>query len=89
MAIRGEIYSARVDTERRTYFFNVKENRRGEHFLNLVESDKHGEERFERRSIIVYHEDIARFKQAMLSAIEVVESPNSSDAELRKDRGDQ
>ncbi len=88
MAIRGEIYSARVDTERRTYFFNVKENRRGEYFLNLVESDKQGEERFERRSIIVYKEDIDRFRRAMLAAIEAVESSNSLDAGLPTDRED-
>ena len=38
MAIRGEIFSSQVQTEKRTYFFNVKENRTGSHFLNLVES---------------------------------------------------
>ena len=51
MAIRGEIFSSQVQTEKRTYFFNVKENRTGSHFLNLVESTKKPDGSFERHSI--------------------------------------
>ena len=40
MGLRGEIFSWRNTIGRRTYFFNVKENRTGDVFLNLVESKK-------------------------------------------------
>ena len=61
MAIRGEIFSSQVQTEKRTYFFNVKENRMGSHFLNIVESTKKPDGTFDRHSIMVYEEDIENF----------------------------
>jgi hypothetical protein len=36
MGIRGEIYSTSVGLPNRTYFFNVKENRLGDLYLNIV-----------------------------------------------------
>ena len=53
MGTRGEIFSTKADTDKRTYFFNVKENRFGDHFLNIAESRRVGEEtdKFERRQI--------------------------------------
>jgi hypothetical protein len=38
MGIRGEIFSTKVQLQNRTYFFNVKENRMGDLYLNIVES---------------------------------------------------
>ncbi|MCP5515274.1 MAG: DUF3276 family protein [Spirochaetales bacterium] len=70
MGIRGEVFSSKLNTEKRTYFFNIKENRKGDHFLNLVESAKHGEEGFERRSIIVYEEDLDDFVKEFTRAID-------------------
>ena len=61
MGIRGEVFSTRANSDKRTYFFNVKENRRGDLFLNIVESKKHGEEGFERHSVMVFEEDIEEF----------------------------
>jgi hypothetical protein len=70
MGSRGEIFSARVASGPRTYFFNVKENRTGDVFLNLVESKKSGETDFERHSIIVFQEDIGRFLEGLNQAVE-------------------
>lgn len=61
MGIRGEVFSSRVLSEKRTYFFNVKENRNGDLFLNIVESKRHGDSDFERRSIVVFREDLESF----------------------------
>ena len=61
MGLRGEVFSSRANSEKRTYFFNVKENRHGDLFLNIVESKKHGEEGFERHSVMVFEEDIEEF----------------------------
>ncbi len=58
MGLRGEVFSTRANSDKRTYFFNVKENRHGDLFLNIVESKKHGEEGFERHSVMVFEEDI-------------------------------
>ena len=38
MGIRGELFTTQVPAENRTYFFNVKENRLGDVFLQIVES---------------------------------------------------
>jgi len=69
MGIRGEVFSSRSSTEKRTYFFNVKENRNGDLFLNIVESKKHGDADFERRSVIVFAEDLDDFVQEFQKAV--------------------
>ena len=38
MGQRGEAFSTKLVSNERTYFFNVKENFRGEMYLNIVES---------------------------------------------------
>ncbi len=77
MGIRGEVFSSKVNTEKRTYFFNVKENRKGDRFLNVVESAKHGEEGFERRSIIVYEENIEEFLHEFSKAVNFMKKKQS------------
>lgn len=74
MAQRGELFSSRADTDKRTYFFNVKENRVGDMFLNIVESrkrDSAGAHRdgFDRHSLIVYEEDLRAFVDALDQAL--------------------
>ena len=63
MGIRGEIYTTKVFTEdgSRTFFFNIKENRFGDYFLNIVESSKRDNDQFKRFSIIVFEEDMKAF----------------------------
>ena len=70
MGIRGEVFSSKANSENRTYFFNVKENRHGDLFLNIVESKKHGEEGFERHSVIVFDEDLENFLSGFQQAID-------------------
>lgn len=73
MGLRGEIFSSRAVTERRTYFFNVKENRHGDVFLNIVESKKNSETDFERHSLIVFNEDLDNFLQGLRKATNFIE----------------
>ncbi len=63
MGRRGELFSTRQFTEdgKKTYFFNVKENRYGDLYINLAESVKKGEG-FNRFSIMVFNEDLDLFK---------------------------
>lgn len=70
MGIRGELFSTRFSSQKRTYFFNVKENRKGDLFLNIVESKKQGDEAFERHSVIVFDEDLDSFEQELLKALD-------------------
>ena len=69
MGVRGEIYSSRASSGKRTYFFNVKENRHGDLFLNIVESKRSAESDFERHSLIVFDEDLDSFLEGFNKAV--------------------
>jgi len=71
LGIRGEVYSSKVSTAgKRTYFFNIKENRTGDLFLNIVESKKQEDsEIFERHSIIVFDDDMDLFVEELKKAV--------------------
>jgi len=74
MGTRGEVFSSKANTPKRTYFFNVKENRLGDVFLNIVESKKGEEDQFERRSVIVFREDLPAFLEALNAAVKFVKA---------------
>ncbi|WNY69944.1 transcriptional regulator BpuR [Borreliella andersonii] len=79
MGERGEVYSEKLFTEsERTYFFNVKENRKGDYFLNIVESKRSPSGDFERHSIFVYEENISEFESNLLKAIAVIKQKVST-----------
>jgi hypothetical protein len=72
MGTRGEVFSSKASTAKRTYFFNVKENRTGDLFLNIVESKKSGDDQFERRSVIVFREDLSAFLEGFEAAVKFI-----------------
>ncbi|WP_037544463.1 DUF3276 family protein [Spirochaeta lutea] len=74
MGVRGEIFSTRVISDRRTFFFNVKENRRGDKFLNIVESRKNVNEDFDRSQIMIYEEDVDRFVEELEKAVKALKT---------------
>ncbi|QFI14209.1 DUF3276 family protein [Borrelia sp. CA_690] len=95
MGERGEVYSEKLFTEsERTYFFNVKENRKGDYFLNIVESKRSPSGDFERHSIFVYEENIGEFETNLLKAIAVIKqkvskgSIGSSSRQYNKGHGE-
>lgn len=69
MGIRGELFSTKASCEGRTYFFNVKENRMGDMFLTVVESKPTEADSFDRRSIVVFRDDLPGFLKAMQEAL--------------------
>jgi hypothetical protein len=77
MGSRGEVFSTHTVAGMRTYFFNVKENRHGDVFLNLVESKKNGESDFERHSIIVFEEDLENFLHGFNQAVGFIRNKRS------------
>lgn len=69
MGTRGEIFTSKAGTAKRTYFFNVKENRTGDVFLTIVESKKSGEDQFERRTVLVFKDDLPVFLEGFEAAV--------------------
>lgn len=72
MGQRGEVFSVKKTVGKRTYFFNVKENRHGDLFLNLVESKKQDNETFERHSVVVFEEDMETFLDGFQRAVQYI-----------------
>ncbi|MCL2478884.1 MAG: DUF3276 family protein, partial [Treponema sp.] len=73
MGIRGEVFSTKVALQNRTYFFNVKENRMGDLYLNIVESKNRDSGGFERQSIILFAEDSREFLAGFDESLRVLE----------------
>jgi hypothetical protein len=73
MGIRGELFSTKVALQNRTYFFNVKENRMGDLYLNIVESKNRETGGFERQSVILFADDLAEFLKGFDESLRVLE----------------
>jgi len=73
MGIRGELYTERVIVENRTYFFNVKENSKGDVFLQIVESKNSDGNGFDRHSIVLFASEMQSFLQSFDKCIEFIE----------------
>ena len=73
MGVRGEIFSNRIILPNRTYFFNVKENRMGDLYLNIVESKNRDNGGFERQSVILFADDLQEFLKGFDESLRVLE----------------
>lgn len=73
MGIRGELFSTKVGLQNRTYFFNVKENRLGDLYLNIVESKNKETGGFERQSVILFADDLKEFLVGFDESLRVLE----------------
>ncbi|MDR1251462.1 MAG: DUF3276 family protein [Treponema sp.] len=73
MGVRGELFSTRVLLPNRTYFFNVKENRMGDLYLNIVESKNRETGGFERQSVILFADDLQEFLKGFDESLRVLE----------------
>ena len=79
---RNEIYSKSVRAGKRTYFFDVKSTRSGEHYLTITESkkkfDQDGNFHFEKHKIFLYKEDFEKFKDGLREVVDKVISLNEN-----------
>jgi len=73
MGLRGELFSTRVILQNRTYFFNVKENRTGDLYLNIVESKNRETGGFDRQSVILFADDLQEFLKGFDESLRVLE----------------
>ncbi len=81
MGIRGELFSKVVQLDKRTYFFNVKENRFGDLYLNIVESKNKDSGGFDRQSVVLFADDLQAFLGGFDEALKILEK---SEREKRK-----
>ncbi|MDR1839865.1 MAG: DUF3276 family protein [Treponema sp.] len=73
MGVRGEIFSTKIMLPNRTYFFNVKENRMGDLYLNIVESKNRDAGGFDRQSVILFADDLQEFLKGFDESLRVLE----------------
>ena len=73
MGVRGELFSNKVILQNRTYFFNVKENRMGDLYLNIVESKNKDSGGFDRQSVILFADDLQEFLKGFDESLKVLE----------------
>ena len=73
MGLRGELFSSKVMLANRTYFFNVKENRMGDLYLNIVESKNRETGGFDRQSVILFADDLPEFLKGFDESLRVLE----------------
>ena len=79
---RNEIYSKSVRAGKRTYFFDVKSTRSGDHYLTITEIkkkfDQDGNFHFEKHKIFLYKEDFEKFKDGLREVVDKVISLNEN-----------
>lgn len=86
MAVRGELYTTEIHLANRSYFFNVKENRNGDVFLQVVESkNREGGPDFDRHQIAVFAEDMQQFFQGLEKSLSFIEK----DRKARKKKAEE
>lgn len=87
MGIRGELFTTEVTLDNRTYFFNIKENRMGDVFLQVVESKSTDGTGFDRHAIVVFEEDMQRFLGGLESSLQFIEKTRKNRQKKSADPG--
>ena len=88
MGVRGELFSTKVALQNRTYFFNVKENRLGDLYLNIVESKNRETGGFDRQSVILFADDLKEFLTGFDESLRVMEKAVREKRRVDKPRGE-
>ncbi len=89
MGIRGELFTTKISLDNRTYFFNVKENRTGDVFLQVVESKNTEGADFDRHAIVVFEDDMQKFLQGLEGSLGFIEKNRKARVKEAAERGDQ
>lgn len=86
MGIRGELFTTQVNLDNRSYFFNVKENRNGDVFLQVVESKQKEGEIDDRRAIVIFADDMQKFFTGMDDSLKFIEKDRKERAKARAEK---
>lgn len=85
MGIRGELFTRQVNLDNRSYFFNVKENRNGDIFLQIVESKiKDGQD--DRRAIVIFADDMQEFFGGMDDSLKFIDKENKERSKKKAEK---
>ena len=83
MGARGELFTTEVYLDNRSYFFNVKENRNGDVFLQIVESKNKDGADVDRHQIAVFADDMQKFLQGVDRSLNFIEKDRKQRAKLQ------
>lgn len=83
MGTRGEIFTKPVKVRNRTYFFNVKENTKGDVFLQVVESKDADGVGFERHSVVVFEDELQPFLAGLDECLSFIEENRKAKSKVR------
>ena len=86
MGIRGELFTTQIPVENRTYFFNVKENRLGDVFLQIVESKNTDGAGFDRHAIVVFQDEMQTFLQGLNASLEFIEKKRKEQLKEKREK---
>lgn len=79
-SLRNEIYSRTLRAGNRTYFFDVKKTRSGEHYLTITESKKQfsdeGHTTYKKYKLHLYREDFHKFQDSLYETINFITNKN-------------
>ncbi|MGF7108076.1 PUR family DNA/RNA-binding protein [Treponema pedis] len=84
MGIRGELFTTQIPAENRTYFFNVKENTKGDVFLQIVESKASEGVGFDRHAVVIFEDEMRAFLQGLDKSIEFIEKNRKEKIKAKK-----
>ena len=88
MGVRGELFTTEISLDNRTYFFNVKENRTGDVFLQVVESKNMEGAGFDRHAIVVFEDDMQKFLQGLENTLKFIEKNRKNKLKVATERGE-
>lgn len=83
MGARGELFTTEVYLDNRSYFFNIKENRTGDVFLQIVESKNRDGADGERHQIAIFADDMQKFLQGMDRSLNFIEKDKRDRAKAK------
>ena len=88
MGARGELFTTQVFLDNRSYFFNVKENRTGDVFLQIVESKSKEGGDFDRHQIAIFAEDMQKFFHGMEKSLNFIEKDRKNRQKIAREKKD-
>lgn len=86
MGARGELFTTQITLDNRSYFFNVKENRTGDVFLQIVESKSKDGGDFDRHQIAVFAEDMQKFLQGMEKSLSFIDKDRKNRQKVAREK---
>ena len=86
MGARGELFTTHIYLDNRSYFFNVKENRTGDVFLQIVESKNRDGVEADRHQIAIFAEDMQKFLQGFEKSLDFVEKDRKQRQKAAKEK---